>query len=297
MRSWLGITLGIAAIIVLGAIISCVYTIYPTDQVLLTRLGAPEAVITEPGLHFKIPFYQYANFMPRRLLTLEAASRGGDRGGQEAAGGLHLRALAHRRSAEVLPVGPTATPTGRARCFSRSCPRAFAACSGRRRFAAVFSRRRAKLMEDIRDAMNQETVGFGVVIEDVRIRHADLPPPPARRSTSPHAEGARARGERSSRRGRRGRAAPESRRRARMTPCSSPKRRARPRSCAARATRRSARILGEAYGQDPEFFAFYRSMQAYRDALKGDTTTLVLSPDSEFLKYLGEGAASARKRK
>ena len=59
----------------IGVLLSCVYTIYPTDQVLLTRLGAPEAVITEPGLHFKIPFYQYANFMPRHLLTLEAASQ------------------------------------------------------------------------------------------------------------------------------------------------------------------------------------------------------------------------------
>ncbi|HEX4862050.1 MAG TPA: hypothetical protein VFV07_12495, partial [Rhizomicrobium sp.] len=58
-----------------------------------------------------------------------------------------------------------------------------------------------------------------------------------------------------------------------------------------------SRILAEAYGQDPDFFAFYRSMQAYQDALKGDTTTLVLAPDSEFFKYFGGGGASARKKK
>ncbi|MEI9931001.1 MAG: SPFH domain-containing protein [Rhizomicrobium sp.] len=55
-------------------ILSCVYTIYPSDQVLLTELGAPKAVITDAGLHFKVPFLQYANFMPRQLLNLEAPS-------------------------------------------------------------------------------------------------------------------------------------------------------------------------------------------------------------------------------
>ncbi len=54
MNRWPVIAAGIAALVVLGAVLSCVYTIYPTDQVLLTQLGAPKAVITEPGLHFKI---------------------------------------------------------------------------------------------------------------------------------------------------------------------------------------------------------------------------------------------------
>src|ERR1700744_3298916 len=65
---------GSAALFVLIVVLSCVYTIYPTDQVLLTELGAPKAVITEAGLHFKVPFLQYANFMPRQLLLLEAPS-------------------------------------------------------------------------------------------------------------------------------------------------------------------------------------------------------------------------------
>ena len=58
----------------LSVVLSCVYTIYPTDQVLLTELGAPKAVISDPGLHFKIPFLQYANFMSRQLLSLETPS-------------------------------------------------------------------------------------------------------------------------------------------------------------------------------------------------------------------------------
>ena len=48
------------------------------------------------------------------------------------------------------------------------------------------------------------------------------------------------------------------------------------------------RIFAESFGRDPEFFAFYRSMQAYQEALSGDDTTMVLSPDSEFFRYFGD---------
>jgi membrane protease subunit HflC len=56
------------------------------------------------------------------------------------------------------------------------------------------------------------------------------------------------------------------------------------------------RTLADAYGQDPDFFAFYRSMQAYRDALPGSSTTVVLSPNSEFFKYFGGGTGTPAKK-
>ena len=49
----------------------------------------------------------------------------------------------------------------------------------------------------------------------------------------------------------------------------------------------SIRIYADAFGQDKEFFAFYRSLQAYRDALAGSDTTFVLSPDSDFFRFFG----------
>jgi membrane protease subunit HflC len=49
----------------------------------------------------------------------------------------------------------------------------------------------------------------------------------------------------------------------------------------------SVRIYAEAFGQDSDFFAFYRSLQAYREALSGQDTTLLLSPDSEFFRFFG----------
>jgi membrane protease subunit HflC len=55
----------------------------------------------------------------------------------------------------------------------------------------------------------------------------------------------------------------------------------------------SIKTYATAYNQDPQFFSFYRSLQAYRDALSGAGTTLVLNPDSEFFKYLEAGPAGA----
>jgi len=57
------------------------------------------------------------------------------------------------------------------------------------------------------------------------------------------------------------------------------------------------KTLADAFGQDPDFFAFYRSMQAYQEGLPGDTTTIVLSPNSEFFRYFGSPGAGAAARK
>ena len=57
------------------------------------------------------------------------------------------------------------------------------------------------------------------------------------------------------------------------------------------------RIFADAYSRDPDFFAFYRSMQAYQDALGGNTTTMVLSPNSEFFRYFGQSPAGGGKKK
>jgi membrane protease subunit HflC len=54
------------------------------------------------------------------------------------------------------------------------------------------------------------------------------------------------------------------------------------------------RIFAEAFGRDPDFFAFYRSMTAYQASLKGDNTTVILSPDSEFFRYFDNGAPARR---
>jgi membrane protease subunit HflC len=161
-------------------------------------------------------------------------------------------------------------------------------------FAVLLSGKRSQLMRDIRDSMNNETKQFGIQVVDVRIRHADLPPQNSaaiyarmiqerkREAFQFRAEGSeisqrvRARAERE------------------VTVIT------------ADATRQAeilrgegdaqkTKILADAYGQDPDFFAFYRSMQAYQDALSGSTTTMVLSPNSEFFRYFGTPSAGSKK--
>ncbi len=154
------------------------------------------------------------------------------------------------------------------------------------------------MMRDIGDNMNQETKEFGIEIVDVRISHADLPQKNSdaifqrmqqerkREANEFRAEGseisqrikARADREATVHHGEATREADILR---------------------GEGDAEKTRILGDAYGQDPDFFAFYRSMQAYQDALPGDNTSVVLSPNSEFFRYFlqTQGTAPrARKR-
>jgi membrane protease subunit HflC len=292
MNRWPAIAAGIIALVVLGAVLSCVYTIYPTDQVLLTQLGAPRAVITEPGLHFKIPFFQYANFMPRRLLNLEAPSEeviAADKKRLVVDAFARWRIVDPLKFYQSVPNGdPDLADTLLAPILSSS----IRGVLGSQNFAAMLSQKRSQLMRDIRDNMNQEAHAFGVVIVDVRIRRADLPQANSlaiyqrmQKEREREASEYRAEGDET---GQRVRARAERE----VTVLT------------AEATRESeilrgqgdaekTRILAEAYGQDPDFFAFYRSMQAYQDALKSDNTTIVLSPNGEFFKYFGSGGPAS----
>jgi modulator of FtsH protease HflC len=282
-----------AALFVLIVVLSCVYTIYPTDQVLLTELGAPRAVISDAGLHFKIPFLQYANFMPRQLLNLEAPSEEVIAQDKKR---LVVDAFARWRIVDPLRFYqsvPYANPEAAEGLLTPILSSNVRRVLGSQNFATVLSEKRDQLMRDIRDNMNQEARDFGIVVVDVRIRRADLPQANSdaiyqrmQKERKREANEYRAEGDET---GQRVRARAERE----VT------------VLLAEATRESeilrgqgdaekTRILAEAYGQDPDFFAFYRSMQAYQDALKGDNTTLFLSPNSEFFKYFGSGGGDAK---
>ena len=155
----------------------------------------------------------------------------------------------------------------------------------------VVSEKRSDLMLQIRDIVRTESTGFGIRVEDVRIKRADLPDANSeaiyrRMQTERQQEAAelRAKGAEQAQKIR----AEANRQKVVIV---------------AEAERDSQilrgagegemnRIFADAFGRDPEFFAFYRSMQAYQEALTGDDTTMVLSPDSDFFRYFG-GASGA----
>lgn len=282
----------VIAVIALLFVLSCFYTVRQTEQAILLQFNAPREIVTEPGLHTKIPWVQSVVFIDKRLLNLEAPSEeviAQDKKRLVVDAFARWRILDPLRFYQSLYDLDTAqirlTPI-----LSSNVRRVL----GSQNFAAVLSTRRAELMRDIRDNMDQEAKNFGIKIVDVRIRHADLPVENSKaiydRMTQERRREAneyRAEGEEISQRIR-ARAEREQT------------------VILAEATRESSilrgegdaektKILADAYNQDPDFFAFYRSMQAYQDALPGSTTTLVTSPSSDFFHYFSAPGAGAHK--
>lgn len=293
MSRVVAVSVAIGVLFLLAVVSSCLYTVTQTQQALVIQFGAPVGAAAEPGLHFKAP-WQQVYFFEKRLLNLDAKS-------EEVISQDKKRTLvdAFARWHIVNPLlfyqSLYDQDTAEARLepiLSSNIRRVL----GSQNFTAMLSARRPVLMRQIRDNMNQDVKGFGIVILDVRIRRADLP------SENSEAIYARMRKERQ-------REAAEFRAEGDETA-----QRIRARAerevtiIKAEATREAAvlrgqgdaektRILASAYGQDPNFFAFYRAMQAYQDSLTGDTTTVILSPKSDFLKYFGEGPSAAGKGK
>jgi membrane protease subunit HflC len=271
----------VAAIVILIALFSF-YTINPRQQVLLLQFGAPQKLVTEPGLHVKIPFLQQAQYIPKMLLNLDAPAEEVIAANKKR---MVVDAFARWKIVDPLrfyqSLYDETTATMRLTPMLSSDVRRVL---GSETFAAMLSAKRAKLMVMIRDEINKDAVGYGIKVVDVRIRRADLPPQNSqaiyRRMQQERAREAnefRAEGEEISQRVR-ARAERE------VTVLT------------AEATREAeilhgqgdaekTKILGAAYGQDPDFFAFYRSLEAYQDALPGDNTTMVLSPNGEFFRY------------
>jgi modulator of FtsH protease HflC len=284
---------GILAVLVLLFGLSCFYTVTQTEQALLLQFNAPREIVTEPGLHTKIPWVQSVVFLDKRLLNLEAPSEEVIAQDKKR---LVVDAFARWRILDPLRFYQSLYDLDTAQIrltsiLSSNVRRVL----GSQNFAAVLSARRAALMRDIRDNMNQEASNFGIKIVDVRIRHADLPAENSqaiynrmkqerkREANEYRAEGSeiyqriRARAEREQT------------------------------VLLAEATRESSilrgegdaektKILADAFGQDADFFAFYRSMQAYQEALPGDNTTLVTSPSSDFFRYFSAPGAGATRK-
>ncbi|HEY4123381.1 MAG TPA: protease modulator HflC [Rhizomicrobium sp.] len=280
---------GILAAIVLIVALFSFYTVNPREQVLLLQFGAPQQLVTEPGLHVKVPFLQQVQFIPKMLLNLDAPAEEVIAQDKKR---LVVDAFARWKIVDPLrfyqSLYDETTATMRLTPILSSDVRRVL---GSQTFAAMLSGKRAALMVEIRDEINRDADGYGIKIVDVRIRRADLPPQNSqaiyRRMQQERAREAsefRAEGEEISQR-------VKARAEREVTVLT------------AEATRESeilrgqgdaekTKVLGAAYGQDADFFAFYRSLEAYQDALPGDNTTMVLSPTGEFFRYF---EAPARK--
>ena len=289
---------GVAAAIAIVIVYMSFYTIYPTEQAILLQWGGPRAVETEPGLHVKIPWVQTVAFIDKRLLNVDVqAEEIATQDKKE----LSIDAFARWRIVDPIRFNEIAkTKDSAVQHLTTILDAKLRLVLGDASLSDVVSTRQDQLMRAVREAMNAETKDFGIVVVDVRIKHTNLP------QESVDAVFARMQQER-----KREAAQIE----AEGTEVADTIRARADREATvikAEATREAdilkgegdaekTRILGEAFGQDPDFFAFYRSLEAYQDALQSSNTTAVLSPDGEFFRYFqaGPGAAAhapSRKR-
>jgi len=271
------------------------FTVHQTQQAIVFQFGAPLQVIKEPGLHWKFP-WQSVQFVEARILDLdpkEAEIVDKDK---------------NRLVVDVISRYRILNPLAYVTAFQGSnviaqerlgslINKAMVETFTQETLDAVLSDRRAAIMQRIQAAANEltkeapsasgdETRDYGVVFVDLRVRRADLPKQNAdaiyqsmQQERVRESKQLRAEGEEEAVTIRAG----ADRERVELIA----KARQRAQELRGEGDAEAIRIYAEAFGQDPEFFAFYRSMEAYRNALGGEGTTFVLSPDGDFFQFFG----------
>ncbi len=282
---------GIAALIALLVIVivgySSVFTVAQTEQVLVVRLGEPIRVVTEPGLNFKAPFIDTVISIDKRILDLENPSQEVIASDQKR---LVVDAFARYRIKNALrfyqSIGSIQAANIQLTTLLNASLRRVL---GEVTFIQVVRDEREGLMQRIREQLDKEADGYGIQVVDVRIRRADLPEQNSqavyqRMQTERQREAAefRAQG---------GQKAQEIRSKA--------DREATVIIADANSTAEQVRgagdgernrLFAEAYGKDPDFFAFYRSMTAYENGLRSNDTRFLLRPDSDFFKFFSNSS-------
>lgn len=263
--------------------VSSLFTVTETEQALVLQLGEHKKTIREPGLYFKLPFIQNVIFLDKRILNLDVPPQEIIASDQKR---LVVDAIARFRIIDPLLTYQTrGTEAGAAQALATLLSSNVREVLGREEFITLLSGERANLMTRIRDGVNDGAKAFGIEIVDVRIRRADLPQANSqaiytRMNTERQREARETRAE-GGELAQRIRAQAERERTILLAEAERDSQILR-----GEGDSEAVRIFAESFGRDVEFFEFYRSMQAYRKALNDDDTTLVLSPDSEFFKYL-----------
>ncbi|MBT6095537.1 MAG: protease modulator HflC [Rhodospirillaceae bacterium] len=271
-------------IIVAGIIItSALFTVHQTQQALILQFGNPIRVVKDPGLHFKMPFVQNAEFYDSRILDLDPPAQEVILADQKR---VNVDAFARYKILDPLEYRKRAQTDANFRdVFGSRLNAAIRAGIGKILLGDMLTQKRAQVMDVIAQQMKAFAPEFGVEVVDVRIGRTDLPDATAasvynrmKSDRIAHAARLRAEGEEQKLR------IQAEADRDRTVIIAEAQRTSEILQGQGEGARNQ--ILGEAFGKDPEFFDFYRSMEAYGKAF-GDGTTMVLSPDSEFFRHFG----------
>jgi membrane protease subunit HflC len=287
MRALSAVALIVGAIALLIVSTGAMFTVQQTQQALVLRFGEPvpgRGLITKPGLHFKIPLVEDVVYLDNRILDLEAPK-------QEVLASDNTRievdSFLRYRIVDPLKFYQTVGSIERANSqLGFVLNSAVRRVLGEANLTQIVRDDRASLMTKIKDQVNLEVGRLGVVAVDVRIRRADLPKQISekvfsRMQTERAREAAEYRAQGSEQaqkivagadrdvvvlRGNAQRQADQTR---------------------GEGDAERNRIFADAFGKDADFFAFYRSMQAYEAGLKSSDTRMVISPKSDFFRFFG----------
>jgi membrane protease subunit HflC len=281
MRGFLAlliILVGLAAV----AVYSSAYIVHQNEQALVLRFGEPKRIVKSPGLNWKVPLVDAVEIYDKRILDLDSQPQEVTASDQKR---LVVDSYARYKIVDPLKFYQTLRYEDGVR--SRLGPiidSAMRRVLGASTFQDVVRDKREELMSRIAKQVNKEGNDFGLEVVDVRIKRADLP----EQNSKSVFDRMRAERQREAAEFRAQGAAEANRIKATADREAT--------VILAEATRKGEemrgggdanrnRIYADAYTRDPEFFEFYRSMQAYENGLKSAGTRLLISPDSEFFKY------------
>lgn len=276
------IIIGVGGLILFG-IFSSFFTVNQTQQALVLQFGEPKRIITKPGLAFKLPFIQDVIFYESRVLSLipqdaeEVILADQKR--------IQIDAYARYRIEDPLLFFQTVRNEIGARARLESIiDSSVRRVLGNETLASILTGERENINGSIRDEVNTSVDSLGIDIIDVRLRRADYP-----ESTSQNifnrmkserereAKEFRATGDEEAQKIR------ADAEKTRTVIVAEAKREAQ--EVRGQGDSNAIRIYADSFGQDPEFFSFYRSMEAYRKSIGESGTSMVLSPTSSFFRY------------
>src|SRR6185437_13564362 len=263
--------LGGVAVVILILIYTMFFTVVQTETALLLQFGKPVRVVAQPGLQFKLP-YQNVVIYDKRILDFEPPAEEVIASDQK-----RLIVDTYARFKIINPLlffQSVGTENAADQRLSSIINASLRRIIGNVELQAVISSQRANIMKEIRDDVNNEAKGFGIDVVDVRLRRADLPQENedaiyARMKAERQREAAQYRAQ-GAQQAQQIRADAD---RQRIEIIADAQRQAQ--ILRGEGDAQSITIYADAYGKDPAFFSFYRSLQAYRDSLTGPGTTFV----------------------
>lgn len=261
---------------------SSVYVVYQPEQAIVLQFGEPVRLVNEPGLKFKVPFIQNVVFYDSRLLNLDPPAQEVVLNDKKR---LDVDSFTRYKIIDPLKFYQTVRTEAQAQSkLAEIVNSSLRKVLGRVTLTELLSEKRNQIMRDISATVKKDAEAIGVSVADVRIRRADLPIEVMqainhrmRTERERDAKEFRAKGQQEAQ-NIRAKADKEAtiivakaERNAQIT--------------RGQGDKDAVKLWNKIVGQDVDFYEFYRSLEAYRKSLADDSTSLVLSPDSDFFKY------------